>query len=258
MRRCVKYSKVLNEVNKLAQLWKQLELDVDLLDSTADPSRADDSTFVLGVRHSSELRHEKVKRLHRLNVGESAADLRPPAAMEVLELERIFILLNLRHDEEEEEEEEEKEIVKEDCNGSRRIRHDEAAQCDAGMLDQNDEEMLDAPDSMVLVTSELSPLLLDEASIASIEPRSSQIIEIARATPLLSQPTSPISIPTALDLLDATFRSAICQKPKKLPLGVWLPQPTNDLSLSALAPSLLCPGYAKVKCSHIFNDPTLD
>jgi len=225
----------LKEVNKLAQLWRQLELDVELLDNITDPPRADHSTFSLGIRHCSELQQEKVKRLHRLNVGDSAADLRPPGTVEVLELERILVTLNLKH-------EKEGKIVSGDADGDNETRNDEAGQGKNSMLDQNDEEMLDALDSM----GELSPLLLEEAFVTSIEHRSSQVSKSARATPLPSHPTNSIPIPTALDLLDATFRSLICPKPTKLPLGVWLLQPTNDLSLSALAPSLFCPGYAKV------------
>jgi len=223
-------------------LWKQLELDVNVLDNITDPPGADHATFSLGIRHSLELPLGKVKRLHRLNVGDSAADLRPPGAVEVLELERILVTLNLKH-------EDEGKIVSGDADGNNDRRNDEAGQGNNSVFDQNDEEMLDAPDSMMLAMGELSPLLLDETIIAFMQHRSSQIVQSSGATPLSSQPTSSVKILSALDLLDATFRSLICSKPTKLPLGVWLPQSTNDLSLSALAPSLLCPGYAKVRLS---------
>jgi len=221
-------------------LWKQLDLDIDSLDVTTGHPGSDEFTFLLGIRHCSGLQQENVKRLHRLNVGDSAADLKPPRDVDVLELERIHVTLNFKH-------EEGGNVVGKDGDNDMEIRHDEAGRLNNGKVHHDDEEMLDAPDSMMLELGELSPLLLDGDFVTSIDHEPSQTFEIAKATPSSIHPTKSISIPAAVDLLDAALRGLICAKPFKLPLGVWLPQSTHDQSLSLFAPSLFCPGHAKVK-----------
>lgn len=114
------------------------------------------------------------------------------------------------------------------------------------IYDQDDEDMLDAKGSAMLTIDELSPLLLDETLPVFTQHRPPAILPSTRMT--TSAPARPhsITIPAAIDLLDAAFRSVICSKPSKLSLGIWLPKRITDLSLSTLAPTLFCPGYAKV------------
>lgn len=169
--------------------------------------------------------------MHRLAVGESAADLTPPGAVEVVELVGVVVGLRFR------------------CDGHDRAqRGNEEGEIRPAQA-QHVEHAVVAEDIDMLGMDEppSSPLLLPNSPPTSIStPPQPHPPNIGTTAP---QPSSPstIDIPSALSLLDTTLRSLICPRPSKLPLGIWLPRPTIDLPLSALAPSLFCPGYAKVR-----------
>jgi len=226
---------------RVPQLWQQLGLDVRVLDVDTVAPSTDGPSFNLDVRHSSGLQHDTAKRLHRLTVGDSAADLRPLDALDVFELERIFMTLKFKFQGEE---------IDVSDNSSRQ-QQIEALRVSEEVLshmihNHDDEDMLDAEDSNMLRIDELSPLLLDETLPAFTQHKPPAILPATRKTPSSPARPYPITIPNAIDLLDATFRSVICSKPSKLPLGIWLPKRITNLSLSTLAPTLFCPGYAKV------------
>lgn len=76
------------------KLWKQLQLDATLFDLASSPSTHPSSSFTLQIRHATTLDAKEVRRLHRLPVGTSAADLLPPIGIETYGLEQISIILD--------------------------------------------------------------------------------------------------------------------------------------------------------------------
>lgn len=77
----------------ILQLWKQLQLDATLSDISS-PFTQSSSSFTLQLRHSTNLDATEARRLHRLPVGASAADLLPPSGVATYGLEQIFIVLD--------------------------------------------------------------------------------------------------------------------------------------------------------------------
>jgi len=76
------------------KLWKQLQLDATLFDLASSPSTHPSSSFTLQIRHATNLDAKEVRRLHRLPVGTSAADLLPPDGIVASGLEQIYIVLD--------------------------------------------------------------------------------------------------------------------------------------------------------------------
>jgi hypothetical protein len=76
------------------KLWKQLQLDAILSDVSSPLSTTSPTSFTLKLRHATNLGSTEVRRLHRLPVGASAADLLPPSGVATFGLERIFIVLD--------------------------------------------------------------------------------------------------------------------------------------------------------------------
>jgi len=76
------------------KLWKQLQLDTTLSELSSPPPMKPPSSFTLQLRHTANLDATEVRRLHRLPVGASAADLLPPAGIGAYGLEQISIVLD--------------------------------------------------------------------------------------------------------------------------------------------------------------------
>ena len=76
------------------KLWKQLQLDTTLSDLSSPFTTQFPSSFTLQLRHATNLDAAEVRRLHRLLVGVSAADLVPPIGVGAYGLEQIFIVLD--------------------------------------------------------------------------------------------------------------------------------------------------------------------
>lgn len=156
----------------------------------------------------------------------------------MLELERIFVALNFKYGKEDDSAGDNGKSMRQPIT----FQSEKHAQSQSA-IDLEDEDMLDIGRDIMLGTDTHLLFPSGEPLLAPLmQPRG----PIPQTTKLTPSTPHPINIPAASDLFDAAFRSLICSKPAKLPLGIWLPKPALDMSLSTLVPSLLQPGYAKV------------
>jgi hypothetical protein len=209
--------------------------------------------FIVEIRHASNIDVPEKRRLHRLPVGSSAADLRPPEGIAWLGLEEIVLELDYSYVAKELEQRSEDDDVR------------------AGQLDQSlrrvgfglkgPEDEPTHEDDVVLHrrhSLDDSPLPIedDELVVWKIDtfPMSglcSPPDGIVGERPRLGAQERSITARGALELADAAFRSIVRPKPAKLAIGIWLPQVDLELDLATLAPTLWQPRYAKVYVSTI-------
>jgi len=76
------------------KLWKQLQLDATLSNLSSSASIQPPSSFTIQIRHATNLDAPEVRRLHRLPVGASAADLLPPDGVVACGMQRIYLVLD--------------------------------------------------------------------------------------------------------------------------------------------------------------------
>ena len=71
-----------------------MQLDATSSDFSSPYTTSRPSSFTVQVRHATDLCAATVRRLHRLPVGASAADLVPPTGVVAYGLEQILIILD--------------------------------------------------------------------------------------------------------------------------------------------------------------------